>query len=138
MSAPEKPAPPVNYWTKPYWNAANEGKLIIQRCLDCQKHIFYPRICCPFCFSDRIEWVPASGKGRVYTYTVVRSNAPSAFIGDMPFVIAIVRLEEGVQMLTNIVGCDPDEVRCEMPVEVTFERLNENFVLPKFKPAGSE
>lgn len=136
MSTPEKPAPPTNYWTEPYWKAANEGKLVIQKCLDCHKNIFYPRISCPFCFSDRTEWVRSSGKGRVYTYTVVCSNAPSAFINDMPFVIAIVRLDDGVQMLTNIIGCAPGDVHCEMPVEVVFEKLNGEFTLPKFKPAA--
>lgn len=133
---PDKPVPPATYWTDPYWKAAREGRLILQKCQDCGKYIFYPRINCPFCFSERIEWVPSSGKGKVYSYTVVLNNAPSAFIGDMPFVISIVKLDEGVQMLTNIVGCRPDEVYCEMPVEVTFERISESFTLPKFKPAG--
>lgn len=136
MSKPEKPAPPVTYWTERYWQAAREGKLMIQRCRDCRKNIFYPRMVCPSCFSDRMEWVESPGRGKVYSYTVVLNNAPSAFIDDMPFVIAIVRLEEGVQMLTSIVGCDPDRVYCEMPVQVTFEKLNEEITLPKFKPAG--
>ena len=137
MELPEKPAPPVTYWTKPFWKAAKEGRLVIQKCADCGKHIFYPRVCCPHCSSDCVEWVEASGKGTVYSYTVVCSNAPSAFIADTPFVIAIVRLEEGVQMLSNIIGCPPESVRCDMPVEVTFERLNDEFTLPKFRPAGS-
>jgi hypothetical protein len=64
----------------------------------------------PFLFSDQIEWMEASGRGRIYTYTIVRSNAPSSFIADMPFVIAVVRLEEGVQMLSNIVDCEPTAV----------------------------
>ena len=97
-------------------------------------HIFYPRIACPHCFSDKVEWVQASGKGTVYSYTVVTNNAPSAFIQDMPFVIAIVKLEEGVQMLSNIVECDPEDVSCDMPVEVIFEKLNQDFTLPKFRP----
>jgi len=135
MDIAKKPVPIVNPWARPFWKAAQEGKLIFQRCKDCKKNIFYPRIACPFCFSDNLEWVEASGKGTVYTYTVVENNAPSAFINDMPFVIAIVKLEEeGVQMLTNIVGCDPQEVRCDMPVEVVFEKLDDEFTLPKFRP----
>ena len=134
MDIPKKPVPIVNPWAKPFWEAAREGKFIIQRCTDCKKHIFYPRICCPHCFSEQVEWVEASGKGTIYSYTVVLSNPPSAFMSDVPYVIAVVRLDEGVQMLSNIVGCDPQEVRCDMPVEVTFEKLDEEFTLPKFKP----
>jgi len=107
---------------------------MIQRCQACHRTIFYPRISCPFCASERLEWIESSGKGTVYTFSVVRNNPPSAFARDVPFVIAIVRLEEGVQMMTNIVGCDPEDVYCDMPVQVTFEKLNEEFTLPKFKP----
>ncbi len=134
MDTPSKPIPIVNDWAWPFWKAANDGKLIIQKCTDCGKHIFYPRICCPYCFSDNVEWVQASGKGTVYSFTVVEANPPSAFIKDLPYVIAIVKLEEGVQMLSNIIGCDPHTVRCDMPVEVSFEKLNDEFTLPKFKP----
>ena len=138
MERPKKPVPIVNPWAKPFWEAARDKRLIIQKCEDCGKHIFYPRIACPHCFSDMVKWVEASGKGTIYSYTVVVSNAPSAFIGDMPYVIAIVKLDEGVQMLTNIVGCDPEQVRCDMPVEVTFEKLDDEFTLPKFRPVAGE
>jgi uncharacterized OB-fold protein len=70
----------------------------------------------------------------VYAFTVVHNNAPSAFIEDMPYIIAVVRLKEGVQMMTNIVGCDPQDVHSEMSVEVVFEKLNEEISLPKFRP----
>ena len=75
-----------------------------------------------------------AGRGRVYSYTVVENNAPSAFLADMPFVVAVIRLDEGVQMLSNVVGCDPHTVECDMPVEVCFERLDDEFTLPKFRP----
>jgi len=135
MEIPRKPVPIVNDWARPFWDAAKEEKLIIQKCKDCGKHIFYPRIACPHCSSDSVEWINASGKGTVYSFTVVESNSPSAFVNDIPYVVAVVRLDEGVQMLSNIVGCDPDAVRFDMPVEVTFERLDDEFTLPKFKPA---
>ncbi len=135
MDTSTKPLPSVNSWTKPFWQGVREEKLMIQKCTECGQPIFYPRMCCPFCFSDQIEWMEASGRGRIYTYTIVRSNAPSSFIADMPFVIAVVRLEEGVQMLSNIVDCEPTAVYCEMPVEVTFEKLSDEFTLPKFRPA---
>jgi len=135
VQAKPKPVPVISSWAKPFWDAAKEGKLLYQRCKDCNTNVFYPRIACTNCFSDNLEWVESSGKGTVYTYTVVESNPPSAFIQDLPFVIAIIKLEEeGVQMLSNIVDCDPHEVECDMPVEVVFEKLNDEITLPKFKP----
>ncbi|GIK48803.1 MAG: Zn-ribbon domain-containing OB-fold protein [Hyphomonadaceae bacterium] len=137
VSPPAKPEPVVAPWARPFWDAAAKGQLALQQCEDCSKFIFYPRVACPHCASERIAWRTASGRGTVYSYTVVENNAPSAFIADMPFVVAVIRLEEGVQMLSNIVGCDPDKLRCDMEVVVTFERLNDNFVLPKFRPASN-
>ncbi len=134
MQAPAKPSPVVNSWARPFWDAANAGRLVIQRCASCAKHIFYPRVVCPHCFSDQLEWVEASGKGTVYSYTVVENNAPSAFLADMPYVVAIIRLEEGVQMLSNVIDCDPAGLACDMPVEVSLEKLNDEFTLPKFRP----
>ncbi len=130
-----KPVPPIHPWTEPFWQGARESKLMIQRCARCGRAIFYPRLACPFCLSEGLNWVEASGKGTVYTFSVVKNNAPSAFLNDMPFVIAVVKLEEGVQMMTNIVGCDPAQLRCDMPVTVVFEKLNDEITLPKFRPA---
>lgn len=134
QTVPEKPVPVVNTWARPFWDATKQGRLIIQKCKACGLHVFYPRIACPHCSADELEWVEASGKGTVYSYTVVEANAPSSFLGDMPYVVAVIRLREGVQMLSNVVGCDPCDVVCDMPVEVTFEVLNDEFTLPKFKP----
>jgi hypothetical protein len=89
---------------------------------------------CPHCFSENLEWVEASGKGTIYSYTVVMNNSPSAFINDIPYVVALIKLDEGVQMLSNIVDCDFDELKCDMPVEVTFEKLDDEFSLPNFRP----
>ncbi len=135
MTKIQKPVPVVNPWAKPFWDAAKEEKIVYQHCKACDKNIFYPRIACPDCFSDDLEWVESKGRGVVYTYTVVESNAPSAFLEDMPYVVAIVKLDEGVQLLSNIVGCDPYTVECEMKVKVTFQKLNDEFTLPKFTPA---
>jgi len=134
QEAKPKPVPIVNPWARPFWDAARERRLLIQHCRDCHKHVFYPRVACPHCFSENLEWVQASGRGTVYSYTVVYNNAPSAFIPDIPYVVAVIDLAEGVRMLSNIVECDLDALRCDMPVEVTFERLNDEFTLPKFRP----
>jgi uncharacterized OB-fold protein len=129
-----KPSPPIHPWTKPFWDGTREGKLVIQQCQVCHRHVFYPRLHCPFCSSGNLSWIQATGRGTVYTFSVVENNAPSAFLNDMPFIIAIVRLEEGVQMMTNLVDCDPAQVRCDMPVTVTFEPLDDRITLPKFRP----
>jgi uncharacterized OB-fold protein len=134
---PAKPVPAVHPWSQVFWVGTRAHKLLIQRCCLCKRPVFYPRLYCPHCFAAELEWVPSSGRGTVYSYTVVHNNAPSAFAADMPYVIAVVRLEEGVQMLSNLVECNPDELRCDLPVEVTFEKLDETFTLPKFKPVAA-
>ncbi len=134
MTQRPKPVPVVNPWARPFWDAAMEDRLTFQKCKDCGANIFYPRIACTECFSDNLDWVNASGKGTIYSYTVVENNSPTAFLGDCPYVVAIVRLDEGPQMLTNIINCDPYSIQCDMPVKVVFEQLNEEFKLPKFQP----
>lgn len=133
-SSPAKPVPIVQPWAQPFWDAAREHRLVLQHCADCDRPIHYPRVACPHCGSARVGWRPASGRGTVYSYTVVVNNAPSAFLADMPYVVAVIELAEGVRMLSNIVGCDPEDLVCDMPVEVVFEELNDEFTLPKFKP----
>lgn len=130
-----KPRPVVQPWARPYWDATLRQRLVLQHCEACNRTIHYPRIACPHCGSENLGWREASGRGTVYSYTVVENNAPSAFLADMPYVVAIVELAEGVRMLTNIVDCDHRTLRCDMPVEVVFEKLSEEFVLPKFRPA---
>ena len=138
MEMPAKPVPKIDPWVQPFWDATRNERLIIQQCTECDRHIFYPRIACPFCSADDPQWVEASGHGRIYSYTVVENNAPSAFIADMPYVIAVIELEEGVRMLSNVIGCDASELDCELPVEVAFEKLNEDITLPKFRLAGTK
>lgn len=89
---------------------------------------------CPVCYSEDSGWVVSSGKGRVFTFVVYHQAFLRAFESDLPYVVAIVELEEGPHILTNIIGCEPDGVRCDMPVEVTWEDVTEDFSLPKFHP----
>lgn len=86
------------------------------------------------CYSNDAEWIRASGKGKVYTFAVYHQAFHQAFESDLPYVTAIVELEEGPRLLSNILGCNPQDVRCDMPLEVTWEDINEEFSLPKFKP----
>lgn len=129
-----RPRPAVNAWARPFWDGTQEGKLLIQRCGACSKAVFYPRIACPHCGADELAWEQACGRGTVYSYTVVMNNAPSRFLAEVPYVVAVVRLEEGVQMLSNLVDCDPGRLACDMPVEVAFRRIDDEFTLPVFRP----
>jgi uncharacterized OB-fold protein len=133
--SPSRPSPVVQPWARPFWDAAREHRLVLQHCEDCDRPIHYPRVACPHCGSARVGWRPASGRGTVYSYTIVVSNAPSAFLADMPYVVAVIELEEGVRMLSNIVDCDAERLSCDMPVDVVFEKLDDEFTLPKFRPS---
>ena len=119
--------------TAPYWNAAGRGELLLQRCRACDRHQFYPRGACTNCGNAELEWVQASGRGTIYSYTVFHRPPHPAF-DRLPLVVALVDLEEGPRMTTNIVGCDVGDVRIGMPVFVEFEQLTEDVGLPVFGP----
>ncbi|MBI3966603.1 MAG: Zn-ribbon domain-containing OB-fold protein [Chloroflexi bacterium] len=135
-TGPRKNVPEPTSDTAAYWEAANRGELLIQRCRACGQPQFFPRSICIHCWSGDLEWQRASGKGRVYCFSVIHRAPSKAYAGDVPYVLALVELDEGVRMMTNVVGCPPDEVTVEMPVEVVFERLTDEIALPKFRPAG--
>jgi len=115
-----------------YWEGIARGELRIQRCDACSRPVFYPRSICPHCFSDQLSWIAASGKGTIYAYTVIH-QAFGAFAGDVPFVVAIVELEEGVRMMTRIIGGPRERVTIGAPVHVTFESVTEDVTLPYFR-----
>ncbi|MCA1830358.1 MAG: Zn-ribbon domain-containing OB-fold protein [Actinomycetota bacterium] len=131
------PQPDVE--TQKYWDAAADGKLMIKHCRRCGRNIFYPRDHCPVCWATDTEWIEASGRGTVYTFTIVRQNDLPPFNERVPYVVAIIELDEGVRMTSNIEGCAPEDVSCGMRVEVSFrpeQRSDEESVsLPVFRPA---
>ena len=124
--------------SQPFWEAARRHELVLQRCSGCEAHVFYPRYNCPHCGSRDLEWVKTSGRGTVYSYTVARRPTHQAFADRVPYVIAIVELEEGPRLTTNIVGCEPEAVRIGMPVAVTFEDVSDEISLVMFRPAERE
>ena len=126
-----KPMPVPDGDSRQFWEAAAEGKLLLQRCGDCGAYIFYPRTLCPACHSDRLEWKEAGGEGTIYTYTIARRAAGPAFQADVPYVIALIDLEEGPRMMSNIVTEDVEAVRIGQRVKVTFDDSGE-YTLPKF------
>jgi hypothetical protein len=119
------PAPQVTPETRPFWDAAAEGELLIKTCAACGQAHHYPRALCPFCFSDRTEWRPASGRGTIYSYSVMR-RVP------VPYAIAYVTLEEGISMMTNIVACDLDAIRIGQAVKVVFAPTEGGPPVPMF------
>jgi uncharacterized OB-fold protein len=134
MSELQKPYPVPDGDSAPFWEGARQGHLRIQRCSQCDRYIFYPRAVCPHCMSASIEWVTASGRGSIHAFTVVH-RAPEEFRREVPYVVALVDLEEGVRMMTRIVDCQPASVRVGLPVAVTFQALSEEIALPCFRPA---
>jgi uncharacterized OB-fold protein len=136
MKEYKKPLPRPTPWSKPFWDGCKNKKLLVQQCKICGKNILYPKLFCPFCLSKDLTWIEASGKGKIYSFTVVYSYQPSEFAEDVPYVIGIIDLDEGVRMMSNIVGCNPEGVRCDMDVAVVFEEVTEEFTLPKFKPCN--
>lgn len=130
-----KPLPKIsNQVVKEFYDGTKKHKLLVQHCNACGKNIFYPKTFCPYCWSENIGWIESSGKGKLYTYTVCISNVSEAFAPDLPYIVGVVDLEEGVRLLTNIVDCKPEDVTCDMGVEVVFRDVTEEFTLPLFKP----
>ena len=124
-------------WCAPFWEATKRGELSIQRCKDCRNEMFPPRLYCTSCMSQNTEWVKASGKGKIYSYSVAYEYPPTrvARFLSVPYIIALVDLEEGVRMITTIVGCKPEDVKIGSDVEVEFQDIGEGVALPRFKPA---
>jgi uncharacterized OB-fold protein len=127
------PTPAINPETKPYWDATVEGRLILRRCNDCQGVIWYPRAICPECWSSNTEWIDASGRGTIYTYTVnYRGEGP--YRDAAPFVLAYVELEEGPRIMTNILTDDFSKLAIGAAVEVVFAPTSEGeAALPRFQ-----
>ncbi len=132
MSA--KPIPQPSDLTAPYWAGAAAGELRTQYCPRCGHHFLYPRRWCPSCWHDQPRWEPVSGRGTVTAFSVIHQAPFDSYAADVPYAIAVVKLEEGPQLMTNIVGCEPDEVAVGMAVEVAFEARGDQAV-PQFSPA---
>lgn len=121
--------------TEPWFEACNRGELLIQRCKDCGAYQFYPRTLCTQCDSTSLEWVAAQGTASIASYTVVRHAVSPAF--EVPYVVALVDLEEGPRLMTNIVNTDPDSLEIGMPVTLGFERWDDDTSMPVFTVVGN-
>jgi uncharacterized OB-fold protein len=130
------PVPDVTPETAAFWDATAQGTLLLPRCNRCDSVIWYPRTFCSVCASLDVTWFAATGRGTVYSFTVIRRPAPP-YDRSAPFVVAYVELAEGPRILTNIVECAPDEVEIGMDVEVVFHDTGEGRALYRFRPVHS-
>ena len=136
MTAIRAPLPQPTPESKPFFDALKQRRLLIQRCLECSYAYYYPRPFCPTCLSPSVEWEEASGRGKLYSFVINHRAAPG-FVA--PYIIAVVELEEGPRMMTNLIEVEPDPemVRCEMQVEIVFDDVDDDFTLPRFRPVSS-
>jgi len=120
---------------RPFWEETKEGRLAFPRCADCGKFHWYPMRLCPGCRSERIEWAPVAGRGRIFTWTVVRYPFLQEFQSRLPYIVALVEFPDapGVRLVTNIIEASPEETTIDALVEVVFHRVNDEIVLPLFR-----
>ena len=132
--SPAKPKPRPAPESLPYWQAAKEHRLALPKCEDCDKFWFPPSRACPHCLSMNVSFQTVSGRGKVFSFVTFHRVYRPAFAQDVPYVVALVELEEGPRLLTNILGIVHEDVRCEMRVEVVFDDYDDEISIPKFRP----
>jgi uncharacterized protein len=132
----QKQIPQPTPETAPYWEGCKAHELRIQFCTACGQYYFYPRRYCPNCLSDKVEWRKVSGKGTLHTYVIAARPAPGF---EPPYVIAVVQLDEGPRLMSNIVNVEPkpENLPADLPVEVVFEDMTDEISLPQFQPVGA-
>ncbi len=133
-SAKPLPTPANEELSRPFWEAAKRHQLIMPRCNACGNVFFYPREACPECLGADLGWTPVSGRGRVHSYTIVHQAANAAFQPDAPYAYAVIQLDQGPRLVSNVVDCPIEDVTVDMPVTATFDDVTPEVTLVKFKP----
>ncbi len=136
MAEDARPLPIPDPVTRPFWESLRAHAIRLQRCGTCERFVFYPRPLCPFCFSDQLVWTPVSGRGVVHAFTIPHRHPNPAFAARAPYVVALVELEEGVRMLSNLVDVDPtpQAVSVGLLVEIVYDDVTPEVTLPRFRP----
>lgn len=134
MNAPDMqiPLPRPTVVSRPFWDGAKRGALMVQKCRDCGHLVHIPHVACTRCLSENLDWIQSSGRGTVYSYSVVWRPQTPAF--KPPYVVAIIELEEGWHMLSNVIDCAVEDVHVNLPVEVVFQKESDEITLPRFRP----
>jgi len=136
MAAASKPLPKPTPDTQPFWDGVKRHQLLLPKCKACGQLHYFPRPFCPHCFSWDLDWIQCSGNGKLYSYVINHRPAPG-FEEEAPYVIAVVELDEGPRMLSNLIDIEPtpEAVQVDMPVEILFQDVNEELSMFKFRPA---
>jgi uncharacterized protein len=129
-----KPRPEPTPVSQPFWDALREERVELQRCDDCGRWVYYPRSRCPACLSDRLAWTAVDGSGSVYTFTVAEQPTAPPFADEVPQLLAIVELAEGVRVSTTLVDVEPDAIAIGMPVAPVFDHCDDGITLLRFRP----
>src|SRR5581483_10256016 len=130
----QRPVPSPSPETQPFWDGCAKGQLLLQRCTQCGAYRHPPSPICAACLSTEDEWLPASGRGTVYTFSIVRQALARAWQPFVPYVVAVIELKEGPRVVSNVVGIEPEAVQIGMGVEVVFEPISDAITLPLFRP----
>lgn len=138
MSTLPAPPPPVTPETAPFWSAAARGEFTLPRCTRCERFVWYPREFCPHCGAAEVSWQPVSGRGVIYSRTVVRRAPHPDYAEATPYCVAVVELDEGVRLLTNVVSSDLDALAIGQPVEAIFDPVDDQRALVRFRPVAAE
>lgn len=129
--------PVASHLTEPFWSASQEGRLVIQHCAACASYIHYPSAVCDRCLSTSLEWREVAGNGTVESFSTVHRAFSAEFESDVPYTVAIVRLDEQVNLLTWLVDVSGEDVEIGMRVEVVFEQVSAEVALHRFRPVGT-
>jgi hypothetical protein len=121
--------------SQPFWDALGDERVVVQRCEECDRWVYYPRSRCPGCLSDQLTWTEVDGRGVVYTFTVAVQPTAPPFADEVPQLLAVVELTEGVRVSTTLVGADPDAVTVGLPVEPVFDHGDDGLTLLRFRPS---
>lgn len=136
--APARPLPRPNADTAPFWAAAAQGRFLFQRCRDCGRPQFSPRSRCRHCQSTALDWEASAGRGRVHSFTLVERPPSEAFRAEVPYLLALVDLDEGVRFMAQLRNCSAAEAAIGLPVRVVFEALGPGIALPQVEPATAQ
>ena len=128
-----KPLPVITEENRPFWEGCKRGVLLLQYCEVCQRYQFYPRLYCMQCGANALRWEQASGRGVIYSYTIIRQNKSPEFVNDTPYNVAIIQLEEGPRLMSNVVEAAPEALRVDLPVTVVFDPVSDAITLPHFR-----
>lgn len=137
MASVSKPIPSVTPEMAGFYEGTRRGQLMVRQCEGCGELHFPAHSFCSSCMSARAKWVPVSGRGEIYSYNIMHQVYHPGFATEVPYAVVVVKLEEGPKFVSNVVGIKPHEIRIGMPVEVTFEKMSDEVMLPKFRPRAT-